>query len=402
MNTNATTASSLDRAKACSDYIVHIRRQLHAIPELGMQERKTSALIIKELNSIKASSLLPFTIEEKKGGIVVDVVINPAAPFTLFRADIDGLPIEEKTDLPFRSIHKGFMHACGHDAHSAMLLGFLKLITRNKDLAPTKNLRLIWQRSEERGPLYSGALKLIEEGVLDNVSHVYALHVDSTQTSGSFHSTSGPLFSATGDLFIEIGAKGGHVMRQTLSLSALQLSMRILSALEQITNHIQILYPHCRIIPTMLHTGEAINIRPSSAHLGVSIRHFVTDEQLPSILAIIKEGIFNEIKNVEGAKLTGFDYNKGYPYTHNTPEEVEKVSSVLLKAGQPLFFKPQSYAGEDFSYFLKKRPGCYYHLGAKVHEAVDHHSPYFVIDESVLWKGTGFWLLLSQGITSSI
>ncbi|PCI78665.1 hypothetical protein COB21_00345 [Candidatus Aerophobetes bacterium] len=391
-------STAIEAGKAFSPYVIKTYRALHTIPELGMHEKKTWDFIIHSLKEIRATSLLPFSIIEKRGGIVVDLQSgNENQPFTLFRADMDALPIEEKTQLPFASKHPGFMHACGHDAHVAMLLGYLKLATSYPHHFPKHPIRLVWQRSEERGPVYSGALALLEENILDNVGSVYALHIDSMAKSGLFHSTPGSILSSTGELFIEIGAQGGHVMREEISPSALEIGTHVLSSLIYAIKKISLQYPNCRIVPTLFHTGSAVNIRPSKAHIAIAIRHYYNDAtSVKSILNLIKESVDKVIEKSPTAHLTRFEYEKGHQVTYNTPKVFETIHAAILDSGHTSQISPPAYAGEDFGYFLNQRQGCYYRLGAQVGKGVDHHSPYFVIDESILWKGVGFWFLLSR------
>lgn len=377
-------------------YAIKAYRQLHRIPELGMEESLTYALIVKKLRVLLKHATLPFSIREAKGGIIVDLPGLVEGPFKLFRADIDGLPIDERTNLPFTSKHPGFMHACGHDGHSAMLLAYLRVATSHPDLRPLSPIRLIWQRSEERGPRYSGALKLIEEGVLENVSHVYALHLNSLGQLGDFLSKPGPFLAATGELFIEIGAQGGHVMRQDIYPSALDIATQITLHLNTWRHHLPSPFQECRIIPTVLQTGDAVNIRPSQAKLALAIRHYMEEKEENTLLILIKHEIEKLLSGAPKTRLIRFDFEPGYRPTVNTPSEFTTLYETLNQTSGVCKETNPLYAGEDFGYFLAKRPGCYFQLGAQLGDGVDHHSPYFVIDEAALIKGVAFWLFLSQ------
>ena len=151
-------------AQEYSDYTIALRRHIHQYPELGWEEDKTISMLMNEIEQVKIESTLDFEVHHRLGGFFIDVNIDPSLPRILFRADLDALPIDEKTDLPFASKFPNRMHACGHDCHAAMLMGAFKALARGT-LPLKSNLRLVFQRAEELGPTRSGGRTLGQEGV---------------------------------------------------------------------------------------------------------------------------------------------------------------------------------------------------------------------------------------------
>ncbi|MBI3211655.1 MAG: amidohydrolase [Simkania negevensis] len=385
----------LSIAAHTQDFILHIRRSLHEIPELGWQEVKTLAFLKKEIEKLQLSSKFPFLLSEKKGGLVVDIPHLDSKQTILFRADVDGLPITEKTDLPFSSKHPGKMHACGHDFHSAMLLGALKLIAEGK-LFPASHLRLVWQQAEEMGTSFSGGQALVEKGeVLKGVDYCYALHIAAQEELGMFLSRPGPMFSQPGHLEIKVECSGGHVAHPEVGSNAIDLLVDIQNSLRGF--EIRTLGPNepVSFIPSILKTGEGCNIRPSEGEIWFSLRNFLSEQKLEMFLEALKKRLLALVSGYKQARLSRFIYYPGYPLLCNDETSYAFVESHLKEHGFKTEKAPPLFAGEDFSYFLQKCPGSYWCLGAAGQEIADHHTPTFNPDESVLWRGVAFWALLA-------
>lgn len=384
----------LSLALDSQEFTLEMRHYLHEIPELRWEEEKTLSFIEKEIRAIQRQSVVPIEFHRRKGGIYVDITIHPELKRLLFRADIDGLPIEEQTGLPFRSKHPGMMHACGHDCHAAMLLSALRIIASG-DIAPLSNLRLVWQRAEEVGATQSGGSLLVEEGILEDTSHCYALHISSTEDYGTFISRPGYMMCQAGQLKIEIECSGGHVMRPELGSNAIDIMTDIHIGLRGF--ELRKLGPNeiISFVPSISKAGTACNIRPGTGEMWYAVRNFLSKERLEEFIAAIKYRIELIIKSYPKARLSTFTYYPGYPSLVNDPENYSFIKGLIQDAGMKTETIPYLFSGEDFSYYLENRVGSYWCLGAKKGERTDHHTSTFNPDESILWRGVAFWLLIA-------
>jgi amidohydrolase len=376
------------------EFIANIRHQLHEIPELAWEEEKTLSLIEKEIKTILLKSKLSIKLYRKTGGIYVDIDLNDKAKRLLFRADIDGLPIQEETNLPFSSKHPGMMHACGHDCHAAMLLGALKLIGEER-VRPLYNLRLVWQRAEEIGMAISGGSSMVKEGVLEGISHAYGLHISSRHKPGTFFSRPGPLASQPGHLYMDIKCSGGHVMHPEIGSNAIDIMTDIHISLRGFA--LRALGPNEMIsfVPSVSKAGSACNIRPGYGTLCYAVRNFLSNERLETFIYQIQKRVEAIIDSYPEARLSSFIYEPGYPSLINDPKSYLFVKHLLNDLEIETLEIPPAFAGEDFSYYLQKSPGSYWVLGAMNQKPIDHHTAVFNPDETVLFKGTAFWLLLA-------
>ncbi|NGX51695.1 MAG: putative hydrolase YxeP [Chlamydiae bacterium] len=384
----------LELAVESQEYITPLRHALHEIPELGWQEEKTISLIQSEIREIARTSDVKMSYQEKEGGLWVDLTFHPEKERILYRADIDALPIEEQTGLPFSSNHPGVMHACGHDCHSAMLLGALKLFASGK-FTPHYNLRLVWQRAEEVGTIQSGASKLVEEGVVEGISHCYGLHISSTESYGTFISRPNYLMCRAGHLHIEVDCLGGHVMRPELGSNAIDIISEIHMALKGF--ELRKLGPNeiISFVPSISRAGSGCNIRPDHGEMWYAIHNFLPEERLDDFISSIKTRIGLIIQSYPDASLSKFHYHPGYPPLINDPDNTQFVKNLLDQHFETRKISFM-FSGEDFSYYLQNRIGSYWLLGARKGEQTDHHTSGFNPDESVLWQGVAFWLLLSS------
>lgn len=392
-----TTSDLLQELKSLSeqyqDKWIHYRRTFHAIPELSWFEEKTIVSLEAILKKIQAETPFPFVIKKIEGALVLDWIFNPSNKMILFRADIDGLPIQEDTNTSFQSTHSGIMHACGHDFHIAMLLGAIDIMHIHS-VKPSLNLRFVFQRAEETGLSRCGGKVCVDEGICDDVEAVYGLHISSTLDSGIFFSKPGALLANTQVIDIAVTSSGGHVMHPNEGSNAIDILSNILFSLKGIES--QILNPLKQVIlvPSMIQAGTAGNIRPNTGSLTLALRSFLTDEELIFFSEALYKKINTIVNSFATANLSKFEINKGYPILINDALIFEQTNSLLKKTFETKTAHPL-FAGEDFSYYLKKKPGVYWMLGAKNGPGQDHHSATFNPDESVLWKGVLFWLLIA-------
>jgi len=378
-------------AKAEHDYAVKIRRKLHQITELSWQEEKTLELIKSEIREITQNFPYPTYLTQKDGGIWLDINVSPEYDRILLRSDVDALPIQEETDLPFSSLNPNCMHACGHDCHSAMLLGALRALSHG-ELIPVYNLRFIWQRAEEVLHDLSGGDRLVEEGACHGIAASYGLHISSIEENGVFLSKPGYMMSNAGQLFIDFSCLGGHVMFPQQGANAIDIMTDIHVALRGFA--LRSLGPNESIsfVPSISTAGSAPNVCPGKGSLCYSVRNFLSPKRLEEFLSSIKQRVESIIYSYNHGKLTSFKFCSGHPPLINDPQNYQFVSHTLQKLGFNTAISNVLFSGEDFAYYLQSTRGSFWILGAKQDPGYGHHSTKFNPDESVFWQGIAFWL----------
>ncbi len=362
-------------------FVIDIRRQIHQDPELSFQEFRTAEKIETELNKLGISSK-----RVAETGVVADIGGKSDGLTVALRADIDALPLTELNKHSFSSNNEGVMHACGHDAHTAMLLGVAKHISETGSDFPGR-IRLIFQPGEESPP--GGAPRLIEAGVLKGVDYIVGQHVWTeypTGTVGIYHDT---MMSGGYWFEIHINGKGGHGSRPDETIDPIVTAAQFVSAAQTIVSR--------KIDPAKtavlsfgsIRSGDAPNVIPETAVMLGTVRAFEQE----TIDQIGKE-IENILKGVcysSGATYK-FDYNIGYPILRNNAEVakvVEKVAINLL-GQENVLYPPPRMSGEDFCMYLEKVPGAFYYLGVgNEQEGIisPQHSPTHDVDEKALVKG---------------
>lgn len=364
--------------------IVEIRRDLHAHPELSFQETRTSDKI--------ASVLERLGLDVKRNVATTGLVglLRGAAdgPTIGLRADMDALPVTEKTGLPFASKNPGVMHACGHDGHMAMLLGAAMILEKMRE-SLRGNVKFIFQPGEEG---YAGALRMIEEGVLEDeprIEAVFAMHLDPMSASGTFATRGGPMM-ACADLFtLTIVGKGGHGAMPHTTVDPVFVSAHVITALQGIrSRQVNAMEPVVLSICT-LRAGDGPTIIPDTVELGGTVRLFdpALRKKIPGMMEQIIEGVTSAF----GAKYS-LSYVHGYPATVNDPEFAELAASAAAAAlgseNVRLLENPRM-PSEDFSFFLERAPGAFAILGARPpnKEPAPSHSPLSDIDEAALTAG---------------
>ncbi len=368
--------------------ILRWRRHLHAHPELSGRETATAAYIAAELEGLGLRPRRPLA-----NAVVVDIGGGPAdtgsraggARLVALRADIDALPIEEETGLPFASRHAGAMHACGHDGHVAILLGAAALLAaRGPDGAPA---RLIFQPAEEVPP--GGALDLIAAGVLDGVHAIAGLHLWSPLRSGSAAVVSGPAWAAADRFRAVIRGRAAHAAQPHRAIDALETACRAVVGLQSIVSRrVDPLEPAV-VTVGRLHAGQAFNVIAGEAVLEGTVRAF--DEDVRRGIRRQVEEVLRHAAAVAGATVE-IEYVDGYPPLVNDPAAaaiLREVAADHLGADR-VEAGPRELAADDFARYLQRVPGCYVTLGAGgagPEPAFPHHHPRFDIDEAVLPLG---------------
>ena len=369
----------LDRARALQPKLVQMRRQIHMHPELGFQEVQTSQYVSDQLTALG--------IEHQRGVAKTGIVAtlgDGSGPTVALRSDMDALPIQEAGDAPYKSRTPGVMHACGHDAHTAILLGAAELLSQEKIHG---TIRLLFQPSEEGGAEdKSGGLLMVQEGVMDGVDMVWGLHVGSSEKSGVISVSEGPITAAADSFFATIRGVGGHGAFPHRALDPIWLASQVLPAIYGIIPR--------RIDPTLkavitvgsVHAGTAPNIIPMQVDFTGTIRSFE-----PEVRAQLHAGLESAfaIARTLGGDYT-LDHPYGYPPTVNDPAAarfIRAVATDLVGAENVEDAKPMM-AGEDFAYMAQKARGGFINIGAAVGDKPrPHHHPDFDIDESMLSTG---------------
>ena len=362
------------------ELVIRIRRDLHRIPETAYSEKKTSAYVAEHLRREG--------LEVQTGiatyGVVGLLNTGRPGPTLLLRADMDALPVTEDTGLPFASTHDGAMHACGHDAHVAMVLVAATVLNRVKDEL-NGTIKFLFQPAEE-GP--GGAKPMIDEGVLENPQVDYSIgcHVWPQIPEGTIGVRSGPFMAAMDRFDIKIIGRSGHGAMPHFCVDALEVGTQVVSALQRISSrHMNPLEPAV-VTVGMFHAGTAFNIIPGEAQLTGTTRTFNLDiwnswaERLETVVRGVCESM--------GADFE-MKFSKGYPPTINDDMMAEVVRRCAQKvAGEDKVVVPeQSMGGEDMSYFLQQSKGCFYALGVGRQEFTPLHSNRFDLDENVLALG---------------
>ena len=362
------------------DLIIQLRRDLHRIPETAYTEKKTSAYIANYLNNLK--------LEVKTGiaryGVVGLMKTGKPGPTLMIRADMDALPLEENTGLAFASEHEGAMHACGHDAHMAMVLGAATVFNTLKDEI-SGNIKFLFQPAEE-GP--GGAEPMIKAGVMESPKVDYSIgcHVWPDIPEGTIGVRPGPFMAAMDRFDIKIKGKGGHGAMPHLSVDALEVGAQVVNALQRIVSRqMDPLEPTVVTIGTF-HAGTAFNIIPAEAEMSGTTRTFN-----PDIWNSWEARIAKVVRGVCDSMGCDFElkFSKGYPVTINDASMAEIVRGCAAKVvGEDRVVVPRkTLGGEDFAYYLQRSQGCYFALGVGRDGAVPVHNPAFDFNEDVMLLG---------------
>jgi amidohydrolase len=373
----------LDKAQAIAPEIIRLRREIHAHPELAFQEVRTAQLVVETLREIGGIDIR--TGVGKTG--VVGQLGDGNGPTIGIRADMDALPIDEATGLPFASRNPGVMHACGHDAHTAILLGVAHLLRQEFAAGNLHGtVRFLFQPAEEAqdDEGLSGAPRMINDGALDGVDHVIALHVDSGLPVGKITIRDGASSAAVDTFRGWITGSGGHGAYPHLGTDPLWMLLPVMQALHGIVaRRINPMHPAV-VSLGIVRGGTASNVLPAGVYLEGTLRSF--DPQVREQLIVEVERAFAV------ARAVGGDYRleieRGYPAGHNDATVSEWIAATTADLiGADAIDRSRSGMGaEDFAYMTQKAPGAMFMLGAAIDDGVSrgHHTPIFDIDERAL------------------
>ena len=375
------------------DQVIRIRRELHQIPEPAYTENKTSAWVADRL---KAAGLDVRTGIAKFG--VVGLLRTGRPGNTLMiRADMDALPVTEQTGLSFSSTHAGAMHACGHDAHMAMVLGAALVLSKMKE-SLKGNIKFIFQPAEE-GP--GGAKPMIDEGVMENprVDYAVGCHLWPGIPEGTIGVKAGPIMAAMNRFDIRILGSEGHGAMPHLCVDALEVGTQVVNALQRIVSRHMNPLKACVVTVGAFHAGKAFNIIPGEAELCGTTRTFDLEiwNSWEGRIRKILQGVCDSM----GARFElKFDF--GYPPTINDPFMADLVRRCAQEAAGPdKVVEPEpTMGGEDMSYYLQRAKGCFFFLGVGRPGCAPLHNAKFDFNEDVLLTGIETYCRTALGLLS--
>ncbi|TVP98860.1 MAG: amidohydrolase [Planctomycetaceae bacterium] len=380
------TKDLLQQAQADQDWIVGLRRELHRFPELRYEEFRTSEVVRRTLTELD----IPFEHPIATTGVVARLG-NGNGPCVALRADMDALPIEEEADVDFCSENPGKMHACGHDCHTAMLLGAAKLLKRHEDQIQG-TVKLLFQPAEEGG---AGGRRMIKEGALENpqVERIFGLHVWPELTTGHVAGRSGPLLAAVGSFRIRVVGRGGHAAFPHTTHDPVMATAQIVSALQSIVSREIDPFSPAVVSVTALRGGEACNVIPPQVEALGTIRSMTTEglAQLRAAIERIAHSTATAFRCT--ATLESVEGEVDLPATVNDAtcwETTRELATDMLSAEQ-VHEAPPVLGGEDFSFYTQAVPGCFMVLGIRNPEigAIHFlHHPKMKVDEAALPIGT--------------
>ncbi|GAB3645598.1 M20 family metallopeptidase [Echinicola sediminis] len=379
--------------------VIEWRRDIHEHPELGNQETRTAGLIAAHLKSLG----LEVTEKVAVTGVVGLLKGGFPGPTVALRADMDGLPVTERNDLPFKSTKTtnyngqeiGVMHACGHDTHVAILMGIAELLAGIKEELHG-NVKFIFQPAEEgvfgEGLTSWGAKQMVEEGVMDGVDAIFGLHINSQTEVGKIKYRSGPAMAAVDNLKLTVNGRQAHGAYPWSSVDPIVTSAQIISSLQTIiSRNVNITENPAIVTIGSIHGGVRQNIIPEKVEMLGTIRTYGTKQQ--ELIHQRLTDIATKTGEAAGANVD-VEIEKIYPATINDPELTEKmVNTLKTVAGEEnIIYHDPITGAEDFSYYQMEAPGLFIFLGGMPKgkdptEVAAHHTPDFFIDESGLILG---------------
>ena len=371
------------------DRIVSVRRWLHRYPELSGRETNTAAVIADFLQSIG----VPYRTNVAGTGVVADIPGTAGVPCVVLRADTDALPIHEETGLEFSSVHDGVMHACGHDGHTAMLLGAAALLSEEKHLpAP---VRLIFQPAEEKG---TGAQAMIQAGALDGAGLIFGGHLDRHYQPGAIVVSEGAVNASSDNFTIEIIGQGAHGARPHESIDAVVVGSLMIMALQTIVSR-EIDPARPSVVSVgQFQAGTAPNVIAGQARLSGTVR--AQDASVRRQLLSSIRRIAESIAQLHGAKIH-VTVTEGTPPLINPTDMADLARRAAVEAvgaANVLPLKTANMGAEDFSYYMEHIPGAYVRFGGQVpgKGGFPAHSSKFDFDEEALAVGAAYYHAIAK------
>jgi len=369
------------------------RQDLHAHPELQYDVHRTAALVADKLKSFGCDEVVSGIGRTGVVGVIRGGKTGQGGGRNVIglRADMDALPIEEATDLPYKSTVPGKMHACGHDGHTAMLLGAAKYLAETRNFAGTAVV--IFQPAEEGG---AGGRAMVNDGLMDRfgIDEVYGMHNFPGMPLGQFGIRPGPVMASADAITIEIEGKGGHAARPHLSVDTVLVGAQIVNAVQSIVSRNVDPLKSAVVSICMFHAGNTDNVIPQTAQLRGTARALA-----PDVRDLLEKRLHEVVEGT--AKLHGaiarLHYRRGYPVLENHERQAAFAAAVageVVGSDKVATAMPPVMGAEDFSYMLQARPGAFIFMGNGDTAAL-HHPAYNFNDEAIP-VGTSYWVRLVE------
>jgi len=382
----------INRIAEFQDDMARWRRDIHAHPELGFEEKRTADIVVRELES--------FGLEVHRGlartGVVGVLKGAPGGGAIGLRADMDALPILEKNEFNHCSTNDGVMHACGHDGHTAMLLGAAKYLAETGNFSGT--VYFIFQPAEEG---MGGAREMVADGLFEKfpVNGVYGLHNWPGLEVGKFAVRSGPMMAACDCFEITVVGEGAHGAMPHLGIDPMVCATEIVGGLQTIASRVTDPLDSAVVSVTMFHAGDAFNVIPGRVELGGTARCFKESvrQEIESGISRISEGIARAHRcRIE------CNYMRQFPATVNHETETELAAKAAARVAGEANVRsdvPPSMGSEDFSYMLEERPGSYIWMGnAGADLGCFLHNPNYDFNDDALGWGASYWATLVESL----
>ena len=380
----------VNRVAAMKEEITAWRRDLHENPELGFDVHRTAASVAAKLKAFGCDEVVPAI---GRTGIVATIKgkKQSSGKVIAMRADMDALPMDEMTGLPYASKNKGKMHACGHDGHTALLLGAAKYLCETRNFDGTAVL--IFQPAEENG---GGGKAMVDDGMMDRwgVQEVYGMHNAPGLPVGRFATRPGPLMASADQISILVEGRGGHAAKPHIAVDTVLVASHIVVAMQSIASRNVDPLASSVVSLCMFHAGTASNVIPQTAEITGSVRSLTSEvrDLLEKRIVEVAEGT----AKVFGATAKA-TYTRGYPVTVNHARQTAFAADVARQvAGKDMVNDDMApvMGAEDFSYMLESRPGAFVMFGNGPSAPV-HHQAYDFNDEAIP-HGVSFWARLAE------
>jgi amidohydrolase len=379
----------LNRAADMQEEIAGWRRHLHQNPELNFDVFETAAFVTEKLKAFGCDEVV--TGLGRTGVVGIIKGNRGAGPTVGLRADMDALPITEITGKPYASKTPGKMHACGHDGHTAMLLGAARYLAETRNFAGS--VAVIFQPAEEGG---GGGNEMVKDGMMDRfgIDKVFGMHNMPGLPVGAFAIRPGPIMAATAEFTIRVKGRGGHAAIPHATIDPIVIASQLVGALQTIASRAVDPVESVVVSVTKFHAGDAYNVIPETAELAGTVRSLKkevakkAEERIRALCA--------GLAAANGATIE-VDYDANYPVTFNHPEETIFAGDVaakiagedqVLRSIQPLM------GGEDFSYMLEARPGAFIFIGNG--DSAGLHHPAYDFNDEVIPHGVSYWVKLAE------
>ncbi|TKT75321.1 M20 aminoacylase family protein [Aquamicrobium sp. LC103] len=379
----------LNRAAELQQEVAGWRQHLHSIPELLYDVHQTAAFVEERLREFGCDEVVPRIGRTGVVGIIKGNLGD--GPTIGLRADMDALPLNEITGKPYASATPGKMHACGHDGHTAMLLGAAKYLAESRNFSGS--VAVIFQPAEEGG---AGGQAMVKDGMMERfgIERVFGMHNMPGLPVGQFALRPGPIMAATAEFTIKINGKGGHAAMPHGTIDPIVAASQMVMSLQTIASRTIDPIDSVVVSITKFHAGDAYNVIPSQAEIAGTIRTLRTEvgEKARQRMREICEGI----AAAHGASVE-VDIDVNYPVTFNNPDEAVFAGDIAKSvAGEPQVHTSIQpvMGGEDFSYMLEARPGAFIFIGNG--DSANLHNPAYDFNDEVIPHGISYWVKLTE------